>query len=165
MKKLDLKNLDKKTKIEIAITSVMVIALVIILGNSIKTILRAKRTVKPPPIAPVALMEIARRDISISARSEQIEKAYREAETRRAEKDIPWGRDPFDMKISLPESDWGVAGIKLEGIMWDEKEPYAIINGEVVKKGDKLGKNTVIQIEKDAVIISDGTKGYRLRVW
>lgn len=165
MEKLNLKNLDEKTKIEIAITSIMVIALVIILGNSIKTILRTKKAVKSPPLAPVALREIAKREMSISDKSEQIESLYREAEARRAEKDLPWGRDPFAMKISLQETSWGLSDLKLEGIMWDEKNPCAIINGEVVKKDDKLGKNTVVQIEKDGVIISDGTKRYILRLW
>lgn len=165
MGKIDFKQLDKKSKIEIVITSVMVIVLIIILCNSIKTILRTRGPVEPAAITPVAFREIAKRDISISAKSKQIEKAYKEAEAERVAKGAAWGRDPFAAETSLREAEWTISDLSLEGIMWDEKEPYAIINGEVVKKGDKIGKTTVVQIQKDSVIVSDGTEKSILRLW
>ena len=54
----------------------------------------------------------------------------------------------------------------MEGIIWQHGEyPSAIINGEVFHKGDKIGNITIIHIEKDAVVVTDGTKNYRLQLW
>lgn len=165
MQKIDLKKLDKKSKIEIAVTFSMVVALIIILTNSMNTVLQTKKGFEPSSITPVALREIAKRDISISTRSAEIEKAYKEAEAQRAERDVPWGRDPFAARVSLKESSETIPGLRLEGIMWDKDEPCAIINGEVVRKGDKIGPNTIVGIEKSAVIVSDGAKEHRLSFW
>lgn len=165
MEKIDFKHLNKKSKIEIVITSIMAAVLIIILCNSIETVLRAKTPFKSPSLTPVAFKEIAKRDISISDKSEQVEKAHKETEARRVGEGAAWDRDPFAIETSLRESEWSISDLTLEGVMWDEKEPYAVINGEVVKKGDKLGKTTVVQIQKDSVIVSDGTKKSILRLW
>lgn len=43
--------------------------------------------------------------------------------------------------------------IKLSGILWNGKEYFAIINDEVLKKGQYVGKVKVAEIEKDRVIV------------
>lgn len=74
-------------------------------------------------------------------------------------------RDPFlplvstsgyvlDLGVDLEVSD-----LKVEGIMHEEtKESLAIVNGKVVKKGDRIGDFTVEEISKDRVVFlgSDG---------
>lgn len=67
-----------------------------------------------------------------------------------------WGRNPFTKGAPIKTS-------SLEGILWDEKVPMALISGETVKKGDKIGSSTVIDIQKDRVILNDGTKDIELR--
>ncbi|MFH1853857.1 MAG: general secretion pathway protein GspB [Candidatus Omnitrophota bacterium] len=74
-------------------------------------------------------------------------------------------RDPFVPLVSgggVYISDaYGIGGIKdirLEGIVWDEaRGSIAIINGEIVKEGQKIGAVEILRIEKDAVVfIIDG---------
>ena len=50
-----------------------------------------------------------------------------------------------------------IEDIRLEGIVCDEtKDPIAIINGEIVKEGQKIGSVKVLKIEKDGVIFNIG---------
>ena len=76
-------------------------------------------------------------------------------------------RDPFVPLVSKDgayiSDAYGVKGvrdIRLEGILWDEvKGSVAIINGEIVKEGQKIGSLKVLKIDKDAVIFElDGKK-------
>lgn len=54
---------------------------------------------------------------------------------------------------------------ELEGILWDEKEPLAIIRGgRVVKVGDKINGGEIIKIEKDKVILREDGIEYELRL-
>lgn len=74
---------------------------------------------------------------------------------------VSWGRDPF----LLPEvSAKASRGINLTGIIWDEKNPMAIISDNIVGTGDKIEKNTVIDIKEDRVILNDGANDFELRL-
>lgn len=50
----------------------------------------------------------------------------------------------------------------LSGIVWDGKEPAAIMSGQVVRVGDKIQGRTVVAIEKNRVILNDGTRDIEL---
>lgn len=67
-----------------------------------------------------------------------------------------WGRNPF-----LPKGSSSAAS-DLAGILWDEKSPKAIIGGIVVGIGDRVGGNTVVDIQKDRVILNDGAKDFEV---
>ncbi len=68
-----------------------------------------------------------------------------------------WGKSPFlPLKTEAARVMTESGGIELEGIMWDEKTPCAIINGRVVKAKDRIGDNEVVEIKKDRVILNDG---------
>lgn len=68
-----------------------------------------------------------------------------------------WGSSPFSFSASSRSG--GLEGIILNGIVWDKNNPYAIVNNDVVKVGDKLGGATVIEIsEKDVILEFDGEK-------
>lgn len=56
------------------------------------------------------------------------------------------------------------SGVILTGIFLDEKSPKALIGNVVVGIGDNVGGNTVIKIEKDRVILSDGSKDFELKL-
>ncbi len=70
-----------------------------------------------------------------------------------------WGRNPFLLQVT-PIRTFG--GLILNGIMWDKKNPLAIINEEIVKIGDKVDGNTVVGIEQDRAILNDGNKNIEL---
>jgi hypothetical protein len=70
-------------------------------------------------------------------------------------KSIELKRDPF---ISVPiVSEKSLhPEISLTGILWDKAKPLAIIDGNVVKKGQRVGNKTIVEIKQDRVILSDG---------
>ena len=71
-------------------------------------------------------------------------------------------RDPFVPLISggggYISDAYGISGVKdirLEGIVLDEeKDPIAIVNGEIVREGQEIGSVKIIKIEEDGVIFN-----------
>lgn len=67
-------------------------------------------------------------------------------------------RNPFIPLVTskgelLLEKEENIAGILLEGIIYDKNGlSYAIVNGEVVKVGDKIGDYQILKVEKNKVI-------------
>lgn len=72
-----------------------------------------------------------------------------------------WGRNPF---IIEPSAKGVISKLSLEGIVWDEKEPKALINNVVVGIGDEIGGNTVVDIKQDKVILSNKSTNFELRL-
>ncbi len=70
-----------------------------------------------------------------------------------------WDRNPFMLE---PASVDVFEKLTLNGILWDEKSPMAVINDEIKKIGDKAGGNTIIGITQNKVILSDGVKDFEL---
>jgi len=74
------------------------------------------------------------------------------------ESDERWGRDPFlpdstNLKEQSPED------MALNGIVADKANPYAIINNDIFKIGDKVNGMTVIEInEKNVVLDENGQR-------
>jgi len=44
----------------------------------------------------------------------------------------------------------------LNGIVWDAKSPFAIINNTIVRVGDKIDSSRVKDIQRDSVILIKG---------
>ena len=80
-----------------------------------------------------------------------------EAET----KDMELTRDPFSSAPIVPVKGLQ-SGLQLSGILWDSNAPTAIINGEVVKVGDRVDAKTVIKISQDKVTLYDNDKEIEL---
>jgi hypothetical protein len=57
-----------------------------------------------------------------------------------------------------------ISDLYLEGIIWDDVKPMAIINGEVVAPGDKVSGVTVVEIKKDMVILNYQDKEFELKM-
>lgn len=79
---------------------------------------------------------------------------------------MKYGRDnpfaPVTDKFSEPETIESES--RLEGILWDEKQPLALIGGVIVKVGGKTSQGTVIKIEKEKVTLQDEVSQYELRL-
>ena len=54
--------------------------------------------------------------------------------------------------------------LKVSGILWDEKIPSAIINSQVVKIGDIIFDKTVVDIDKDRVVLMEEGQLYILKL-
>jgi hypothetical protein len=70
-------------------------------------------------------------------------------------KSIVLKRDPFTASPIISEKSLR-SELSLTGILWDKANPLAIINGNVVKKGQRVGNKAVMDIRQDRVILSDG---------
>ncbi|NQT06972.1 MAG: hypothetical protein HQ575_05470 [Candidatus Omnitrophica bacterium] len=135
----------KKKHMEMAITGAAVIALLIILANTFMS---------------------PEKNATKSSSEELDSQKGKPADNKSADvaaKDKDWGRDPFGLE-KLPEEE-SVVSFVLNGIIWDEDNPYAIINDEVVREGDKIRGYKVIEIKEGSVLLDDGTERFSLDVW
>ncbi|OPY78926.1 MAG: hypothetical protein A4E65_02071 [Syntrophorhabdus sp. PtaU1.Bin153] len=68
---------------------------------------------------------------------------------------VAWGDDPFVLPRSITDRKIEKSKVlpKLVAIMESEKGRFAIIGGEIVKKGDMVGDEKVVEIGKDKVIL------------
>lgn len=57
-----------------------------------------------------------------------------------------------------------ISDLSLEGIIWDETKPLAIINDQVVGCGDKVSGVTVVKIERDKVILNYQNESFDLKM-
>jgi len=60
-----------------------------------------------------------------------------------------WNRNPFVSKEAERAN-----GFVLNGILWDQDSPMAIINDEIISVGGKVGDATVMLIGKDRVVLN-----------
>lgn len=143
--------MDKK-KLEIIITIGLGLILVIAWVNTFKFM-----KVKMPKKSTAVIAIVS----PVMPSLPQAEKP-KEAESKSEGQADAWSRDPFSGKIYFSQE--GGSGLSLTGIIWDKKKPQALINDEVCAKGDKVGKYTVITIEKNGVILSDGVAQTELKI-
>ena len=81
----------------------------------------------------------------------------------------PTDRNPFSPLVSksgvlLIPHEVDLGGLNLRGIIYSEKDPVAIINDEVVEKGDNIGEYLVLEIEKKKVILRKGNQEFILKL-
>jgi hypothetical protein len=74
---------------------------------------------------------------------------------------LPLSRCPFTGKRFGNTATNGFIA-QLMGILWDERDPQAVINGVIVRKGDTIENATVLEVQKDKVLLSDGSKNIEL---
>lgn len=74
---------------------------------------------------------------------------------------VAWGKSPFLPKEVIVRV---IPKLILNGIVWDKKNPKAIINGEIVNVGDKVDESTVVDIRLNRVILNDGTENFELKL-
>jgi len=72
-----------------------------------------------------------------------------------------WGRDPFVITQAPAANSSALA---LGGIVYDEKDSYALINNQLLHIGDEVNGNRVVDIQQDTVILNDGNKNIELKL-
>jgi len=138
--------IGQKEIAEFGLTGVLIIVLLFALGNVVKksqghNIKAIKAQTLNSVTAPVAQSNIDSENL-YNALEEQVKSAELK-------------RDPFT-GASITLDNKPHAELSLTGILWDKTDPLAIINGNVVKKGDPIGNKTVVEINQDSVVLSDG---------
>ena len=146
----------KKDLIELGITAGLIIVLVIAFANAAKKARRRNAQNK----ANSQRVELANLSASQADAAEN-KNLYNKLEQQA--KSIELKRDPFTAAPIVSEKDMHSAVI-LSGILWDKVKPLAIIDGEVVKKGESVGNCVIVDIKKDRVILSDGAVLSELRL-
>lgn len=138
----------EKKKIEILITGVMAVVLLFILIGNINS---KKGSPKHPAMKKVAAKIQDNMKLKTTAPESQVKKVVLKQE-----------RDPFE--FGPAQAVFSNEGMVLNGIAWDKKSPSAIINGEVVGIGDKIGESVVTDIQKDKVVLSKEGGTYELNL-
>ena len=72
-----------------------------------------------------------------------------------------WGRNPFMLPGELSES---VRGLMLDGIVWDNEKPYAIINNQVLGIGDTVGRSRITAITETAVTLEEDGNAFSIQL-
>ena len=60
------------------------------------------------------------------------------------------------------DSDLSVSDLNLEGIMSDNNQQVALINGRIVKVNDKIGNYVLVQINSNSVVLESNGQTYSL---
>ena len=144
--------MDKK-RIEIIITSILVLAFIFFLGNSIRQIRARSKKKASSSFITEELLPVPRQE----------KKHMPEIDREEFDRKLTYVRCPFSARVyrTARKED---EQIKLEGIIWDAKRPMAVINGLILIPGDEINANTIVTIEKDRVILNDGTQDMELRL-
>jgi len=140
--------MQKKETIELGITVFLIIVMVLLFGNAAK---------KPRPRHVAKVVSNAENLQTLLPDQLDQETSSKDLYNF-LEKQIPLielKRDPFNLASIIIEKD-KQSGLVLSGILWDKNRPMAIIEGEVIEKGERIGNKTVIEIKQDRVIFSDG---------
>lgn len=144
--------MEKKEKIQIAVTAALAVVLLVLLGRPfIAPKLKA-------PKAPLVAQPIAPPEPAVAPESASVFEQLKEEASR-----LKLGRDPFNKPVGPAAN----AGPVLSGIVWDPREPAAIIDGQIVRIGDMLASpavEKVVDIGKNHVILNDGTRNLELKL-
>lgn len=75
---------------------------------------------------------------------------------------LPWMADPFfrnqELIVDIPPLTLSDTGYTLNGILFDESNPTAVINGKIVRRGDNINNARVINIDKNQVTLETQNK-------
>jgi hypothetical protein len=75
------------------------------------------------------------------------------ARLQRDAQSMHMARDPFVSIPITPATDHAVVDVVVKGIFWDAGRPMAIINDAIVRVGDIVNNRTVVDIQKESVIL------------
>ena len=148
--------MSKKDLIQLGITGVLVMVLIFAMGSaSKKADLRKSKLALSKPV-----------DLSGSLANQvklQLESGNLYNLLEQQAKSIELKRDPFTA-VPIMSEKISQSGVDLTGILWDKIKPLAIIDGEIVKIGSRVGNKTIVDIKRDRVILSDGAVIFELKL-
>ena len=85
--------------------------------------------------------------------------AQRETQRQEAER-LAWARDPFTRGQAEGEG----ASLTLSGILWDARQPLAIINGQMLQVGEECEGYRVVEITQNRASLTDGVQTLQLSI-
>lgn len=151
----------QKKKRDIALASVL---MVVFLFLFIQNILLKKKPGAPPASGAVAAAPAQETlsDKLVFVTNLRVNDTLRQEQEKVWEKE--WVRDPFVPQASISAIVRAV-NLTLNGILWDETRPKAIVNEKTLLIGDTLYGYTVVEIKPRSVILRTGEKNIELHVF
>ena len=143
----------KKNTIEIIITSILVVVLLFAVSNILN---RGKKSSAKKESTGVITAEKKQPEIEVTS----AKTAFKDLEDRA--KELKWDRDPFTH--NLTHSAVVTEELRLEGIVWDNQSPKAMINDKIIGVGEKVGNYTVLEITPGSVTLTNGVKEAKLEL-
>ncbi|MFH0790607.1 MAG: hypothetical protein V2A64_03150 [Candidatus Omnitrophota bacterium] len=133
--------------------------IVVLIAASINTF-KKKAPVKKSSAAKVSSLE-SNPKLPQSPSAKAVSPVDEKASDPRVERaKLDWGRDPF--KLSL-DKEYQRSDLTLKGISFGkDKQGFAFINNDIVKKGDKVGDYDVLEVDKDKVLLKKGNQNFYL---
>lgn len=155
--------MDNKSKKQLIITGILLVFLVFfILPGSLKQLKRPK-SAKPRNVAKknkaAVVKKLSKNDYADKNKLKELSFMLTDESASMKVK-----RDPFVASQQGSSEEMSPSGLLLCGIIWDKEKPLAIINEEIVGKGDKIGQYIVKTIEQDSVVLNEGEKDYKLNL-
>lgn len=141
---------------QIVILGVLIIALVFVTLNNLKK----KPDQKKPALSSPNIVSINKSPASETSSNRAAPTDDKTMSVQKQRANLTWGRDPFN---TASDKDYEMTDLKLKGISFAKnKEGYAFINDDIVKKGNKIGDYEVIEVEKDKVLLKKGAQSFYL---
>jgi len=147
--------MDKK-RIKIIITSILIFVLILAWLNSIRILIKKSKEGKTKESVSASIYTPGS---SLTLPADIVPVARKEW---KQDKDLDWKRCIFSGISYSQEAT--TQDLSMSGIIWDEVEPRTIINGEILKEGDMIGNFRIEKIEKQKVILSNGSKTIELHI-
>jgi len=152
--------MEKKKLIQIGITAILMGILLFAVSNCARKLKAPKSGVKHPAAMPAQNIpppDTAKADAAGAKPLYQIQ----EEESR----NLQFKRNPFEAPVAQsPKPLSPAASISLTGIVWDKDRPMAIINGKIVKAGDRVAGCNVVEIKETSVLLTDGLKDIEVKL-
>lgn len=148
--------MNQKDIIKLSITAILAVVLILLVANSGNAVKKAQELRKKTLEAPeLSLVGRGKNDQSVVLSGSQVGKfTYKKLEE--VSGNLVLTRDPFSSLPASVKDKVAFNTLTLSGILFDKDKPMAIINGDVVKIGQRVGSQKVVEIKRDRVILSDG---------
>jgi len=153
--------MDKKKK-ELLILLTLIVIFILIISWSISA--TSKKLAKNKPKAGISMQATGFGAIGLAKFSMGIKENIKSSKTK---SEPEFGRDPFTEKkdaLNNQQEKDKKSILKLEGISWDSKLPFAVINSEVVVRGDVVEGYRVIEIKEFSVRLEKDGQEVELRL-
>ena len=142
-----LSKMNKKELIQLGLTGVLIIIFLFFVIHAVTK----KQVQQPGDKAKLAPAEIISPE-----KDKQKELFLKLAEEI---KNVELKRDPF-----APVSKQASHELSLNGIVWDQENPLAIINDTIVKVGSAVDGNTIVDIQENSVTLTNGSRTLKLEL-
>ena len=156
--------MDKKKLIQLIITGILVIILIFAINNARKASGKVKalreKTLHSDILTEKTGQDSGGQPANVSSITKNASGETRYQRLSQQADGLALGRDPFSFSAeTFVATEKESAPLKLMGIIWDNKNPKAVINGKIVGIGSKIKESVVVKITPDSVVLkSDDTE-------